>query len=204
MKNLDIKSPISVAFHFQYLQRGETNPATPVHIKLLERVLIGLIQHLKQTGSLVIRMGQLFYTQHLDSELEIGWRESVSTEHYNYSPKWSSECTANVIPLDRIYVVTVTGELSELINQLIKQLSRYRKYRFLYALEVSTNNKYHDVIYRSMPSVVGILHPSGELESAFSSVEFEPYLSAMLKRIEIPSYFSGAAIDEIDKLVNGH
>jgi hypothetical protein len=147
-------------------------------------------------------MGQLLYTQDLDSELEADWRKSMPEDISHKYLDVNSNGKNALVPLDRIYVVTISGKLLGQIAAIEKQFRRYRKYRYLFGVIVSPNSYCHDVIYRVTPTIIGVLQSNGILECASSSIEFEPHLDQMLTSMKIESAFSETAMNDFLRLIN--
>ena len=193
---------ITLAFHFQYIMRGEYVSDTAVAVLLLERMLLALRPIAAGIGSVVIRMEKLFYTQHLGGTLEGGWRESLQQSRLSLNSKLETWSGKTRVPLDRIFVVVISGRLDERLEALSRRFSRYRRYPYLWGMQVASDNHYQEAIYLSQSTPIGILHPDFTLEFAFGCIEYEPDFVKMLGRLGIENTISDAALREVLRLID--
>lgn len=181
---------VSLAFHFRFIKGGEWTSSTTVALRLLARVIWSVTPDLAETGSLVVRMEKLFYTQELRSALEANWHTSTMN-----SLRWPPINPNDIDDLDRIFSIVVSGRLLKVAASLCQRLHRPCQYPFLFALLVNSENVSHAAIYlgrRCTP--MGILHINSSFEMAFGSIEYHPQIEVLMRRMKIDAAASDAAL----------
>lgn len=186
---------LTLAFHFRYIMPGEWLDSNEVAILLLARLLRVVRPRLKTTGNVLIRMGPLIYTQDLNGPLGTALRDShIATAKRRFCRGKQSELTDYLIPLDRVFVVTVSGRVQGFQERWSKHLRRHVHHPFLFSLEVNVDDLVQEIAYLKQSTVVGELQVGGCLQLEFESIEFEPNLSAALERMGMQSAHSVAAM----------
>lgn len=186
-----------LALHFRFIERGEFVSSTSVAVRLLARVLWAVRPHLRETGSLVIRMEKLFYTQDLGGELEAGWRRSIRS-----SRTWPRKAHENFGELDRIFVVVISGRLTDVAGAVCQRVERPSRHPFMFGLQVDKDSPYQQSIYLSRGfTPIGVLHVDGSLELAFSAIEYHPEIERMLQLMKTDAALSGAAVATARSLI---
>ena len=186
---------VTLAFHFQYILPGEWTNQFKLGATLFTRVLRVVRPHLAETGSLLFRMGHLLAAMDKGGPGEFALRDSyVNTMKQRYCSGTQKVLTENLVPLDRIWVITVSGRLHGLQKLWSTRLNHYKRNPFLYSLDVDVGNRVQEVNYLKRSTVVGELHKDWRLTREFSSIEFEPYLTDMLARMRV--------VDNANKMVS--
>jgi hypothetical protein len=185
----------TLAFHFRYIMPGEWLDSNQVAILLLAQLLRVVRPGLKTTGNLLVRMGKLIYTQDLDGPLGTALRDShIATSRRRFCRGQQCELTEYLVPLDRIFVITVSGRVNGFQLRWSKQLRRHVRHPFLFSLEVNVDDRAQEIAYLKQATVVGELQLDGCLQLEFDSIEFEPNLSTLLDRMGMRNAASVAAM----------
>jgi hypothetical protein len=194
-----------LAFHFRYIMPGEWLDSREVAVLLFARVLRAVGPDFKKTGSLLFRIGPLIYTSELDGPLVNALRNShTAAAEWRFCRGQQHKLTEYVVPLDRTFVVTVSGRVLELQNQWGKRLQRYVRHPFLCSLAVDIDDPAQELTYLRQCHVVGELRLARHLVLEYESIEFEPELSTMLCRLgfqgEASVAFSTTALELFKKI----
>ncbi len=189
----------TIAFHFRYVMPGQYVCETTVALDRLTRVLRALRGDLVQ-GTASVRMGQLFYTQDLGSDLESGWWAGIFGMPVVVGATTARAHLDALVPLDRILVVSVSGNVAGKLEDWSRRIEAVAGDRFLFALKPSRGARSHDAVYFGATCpVVGELRDGAVWELTFDAMEYEPALSAALRRLGIerdPSEAEVAAVIE--------
>jgi hypothetical protein len=203
MKNLNkskYESPVTIALHFQYIMPGEWKSDTSVGANILKRVLQELIPSLPIVGSVIVRMGQLFYTQDLDGDRESSWRMSIARDPVKSSLLVRQHIDLNAFPLDRVFVIVLSGNVSGLLGPMFQKLRRYRTHQLLFALQIDANEWSHEIIYLTQSAAIGTINRLAKFELGFDIVEYEEEIPRMLQKIGIDSSLSATSMAALLKL----
>jgi hypothetical protein len=85
--------------------------------------------------------------------------------------------------LRRAFVVTMTGKVHGIFDQLGRKLRRFRKYRVLLITELDSGDALQDALYRGvLMTPIGELRAGGSFEAAFDLVEYLPYILDVFER----------------------
>lgn len=186
---------VTIAFHFRYIMAGELLDSNAVAVRLLERVLRIVHPHSSEVGSVLVRMGHLISLKHLYGARASALVNSFSTtDKSRFYPGRQRHLTERVVPIDRIYVVTLSGRLSGVQKSWSQQLRRYRSHPFLFGLDVDVNNPALEWIYLRQNVVIGEFAPDGRMILDWDSLGFEDDLPQMLKRLNLTDCLSHVAL----------
>jgi hypothetical protein len=189
---------ISLALHFRYIERGQLVSSSLVAVRLLARVLWAVKPCLLETGSLVVRMEKLFYTQHLGGKPVAAWSRSL--EH---CIRWPRVDVGDLGELDRIFVVVLSGRLGNVAEALCRRVDRPRPYPLLFGLLVDSSDAAQTARYLSAYSTpIGVLHTDASLELAFSAIEYHPEIERMFSLMRMQAPLSRAALVAVRRLLD--
>ena len=188
----------TLAFHFRFIEGGEWASSTTVAVRLLARVIWSVRPYLAETGSLIVRMEKLFYTQELGSALETSWSSSARNTR-----RWPAVDPRTITDRDRVFTVVISGRLAGLASLLFQRLSRPCHHQFLLGLLVNPDDLLQARVYlgrRCTP--IGVLHSDSSFELAFTAIEYEPQMERMLRLLQINPTMSASAVSTALGLVH--
>lgn len=181
----------TMAFHFRFVMPGEWVCAQQVAVGRLGRVIRALREQLTRSEPVFLRMEKLFYTQDLGGELEAGWRRASELVAWASVGAESRE----EVPMDRILVVSVTGNVREHLLTWSALVREADPNRFLFGLLVNQRDRCHQAIYLSPYSTpIGLLREGQHLERSFESIECESVLSRVMRWIGVEESLSEHAM----------
>jgi len=129
------RAAATVAFHFRFVMPGQYVCNQTVAVDRLTRVLRAIRADLRAgTGTVSIRMGQLFYTQDLGGDLELDWWGSIFGMPVMVGGTTFRAHLDDAVPLDRILVVSVSGDLAGRLDLWSRRVEEVAGDRFLFAL----------------------------------------------------------------------
>ncbi|WP_394790350.1 hypothetical protein [Rhodoferax sp.] len=182
---------ISIAFHFNCEYRGRPDRVELIAARVFERVLRAALPLLSQTGPLLVRMDQLLGSVHVGSQIDERWRQTIK------DAKLCDGVGVIVFGIDalpsvnRIFSLTLSGRLSGRIYQLSNALARYQRNRFLFSMQVDSNNSCHEAIYLSANATnIGVLRPNMTFDMAWECLresELKPEVSRALAELGLAS-----------------
>ena len=191
---------VTIALHFQYIMPGELLSDTDVDLKLLKRTLVELLPMLPSIGSVLIRTGKLFYTQDLGGDLESSWRESIGKVDSQAHILTGKHFDVNSFPLDRIFVIALSGNLANSLTPLYQRLQRFRKHKLLFGMQINSRDRSQDIVYFRSTSAIGSINKLGKFELSFNSIEYVDEIPRMLAKIGVEYSLSNAALNSALKL----
>lgn len=180
--------------------RGELLSDTDVEVKLLKRTLVELLPMLPSIGSVLIRTGKLFYTQYLGGDLESSWRESIGKVDSQAHILKSKQFDVNSFPLDRIFVIALSGNLACSLMPLYQRLRRFRNHKLLFGMQIDAGERSQDIVYLRSTSAIGSINKLGHFELDFDAIEYVDEIPGMLDKIGVESSLSHAALNSSLKL----
>lgn len=193
---------VTIALHFQHIMRGELLSDTDVEVKLLKRTLVELLPMLPIIGSVLIRTGKLFYTQDLGGDLESSWRESIGKVNSQAHILKSKQFDVNSFPLDRIFVIALSGNLACSLMPLYQRLRRFRNHKLLFGMQIDAGERSQDIVYLRSTSAIGSINKLGHFELGFDAIEYVDEIPGMLDKIGVESSLSHAALNNSLKLLD--
>lgn len=175
----------TVAFHFRFVMPGQYVCDQTVAVDRLTRVVRAIRADLTHCA-VSVRMGQLFYTEDLGGDLEADWWASIFVVPVVVGGTTVRAHLNAAVPLDRILVVSVSGDLAGKLEDWSRRVEEVAGDRFLFALAPRKGCRSHDAVYFGATCpVVGELHVGSVWELTFEAMEYEPALSAALRRLGI-------------------
>lgn len=195
----DSRRPATLAFHFRYVMREQFISDHAVAADRLARVLRGIRPGLAESGVLSMRMGKLFYTHQLRTSLEVGWWQALQSTRVVEGKTTLRTNLDSVVPLDRMFVVSVTGDVSDRLDAWSQRVEAVAGDRFLFACEpVQSAHAHRQIYFGANAWLIGELHGSSRWEPQWEAVEFGPELGPRLRRmgLEVPDYYADPAAEE--------
>lgn len=174
---------LTIAFHFRFIMPGEWRNDISEAVRLLMLVLRALREELNARQTTEVRLGKLFYTQHVGGDLETMWRKATLGSRVVLNQAASLHTPEGSIPLDRIYVVSLTGVAAKKLDAWSNLVAAAAGGRLLFTLMPSPCDPGHRAMYfGGWSALIGRIEGGGRFEQEFGSVEFEPKLSQALRR----------------------
>lgn len=187
----------TLAFHFRYIMPGELLDSNRVAVLLIARVLRVLRRDLKTTGSVLVRAGHLLFTADLWTPLEAALRAShdrTRRRRFGFSRGLQHDIREYLLPLDRTFVVVVSGRLQGLQEKWSRGLRHQVRHPFLFSLEVDREDATLERIYLRQNTAVGEVRQDWSIEVDLEALDFEPNLFQMLRTLDMSESFSAPGL----------
>jgi hypothetical protein len=195
----DSRRTVTLAFHFRYVMREQYISEQAVAVDRLSRVLRGIRPTLSDDSVLSIRMGKLFYTQQLRTSLEVGWWQALQSTRVLEGKSTLRTNLDSVVPLDRMFVVSITGDVSGLLGAWSQRVEAVSGDRFLFACEpVHASHAHRQIYFGGNAWLIGELHGASRWQPQWEAVEYGPELGPRLRRmgLEVPEIYADPAAEE--------
>jgi len=200
-KNDDL-DVMTLAMHFLLpTARRQVEEIQVVATRLVERVIRAMQPLLGCTGTVIVRAAPLL-TDWVAHDCATEWWESIQ-----HLPRFENGTLLlfGIDPspsLERAFVVTVTGRLKGLINDIGRKLKHHRKNRLLFIAQIDPHNRIQELLYLSPAMIpIGELDPQGGFEASFDLIEYTPEMTDMLAHLLGEFTLSNSAWRQLEKLV---
>lgn len=193
---------MTVGFHFRYIMSGEYYKSDKVDFVLLKRVLRVIQPNLVETGTVLIRIGKLVYTQDLNGPQGAALRTAFARSPKRcFSRGQQRELTEGTIPLDRIFVVTLSGRLGGFQKPWSQSLRRHVRHPFLFSLEVDVADRGVEWIYLRQNTAIGELSADNRITLDFEALELDEHLPKLLNQLGLVGEFGRPALRKLLTLI---